>query len=556
MAKRGENGHAEAGWDSSMFEDALSQLFFQLTRGTDSKLAVSQYGKLCKAAFNVNESQVALLLSLMVQTRDSSEGKKETKLFYGMLEVWDGLAHQTGKLPGPLLRLLPQLIGGAFEGKPYGSFRDVKYFIDYVVEERKWARHDLLTNASQCPVICLVLDLVHDKLACDEGSDAPSLLAKWLPREKSRFGYQAPLFAMLGKDYLSWEQMTSGTRSRVLSEYRRRIASINRELATTQVLQCGKKWSNIDFERGVTSSTMRRQAKAFSLCGRKKEEALLPGDLDDRLRCKENFESYINCCKGGTSEMKVKDVTLGELVKAAWSLDSFDEDGERDRLDISYRAKLDEVQKLGGIGKFCVMCDTSASMSWENAPLHDAVGIAMMIAETSSVCPGIMTFATDPTWIKLDGEADFVTKVKTIRQSQLYAGASTDIYKCFRLVLAAIQEKCLSQEEVSSLNILVLSDMQINAAVGRSIDTLDLELDRLFERAGYPCKPKLVYWNMRSTSGFPTADYRRERIMLVSGYEVGTLQALLTDGVSGLEKATPVSSLLALLAQPRYSWFY
>ena len=52
-------------------------------------------------------------------------------------------------------------------------------------------------------------------------------------------------------------------KKKCLTNYRQTISNINKKLETTQIYQCDHRWSEIDFEKKVTSITLRKQSKAF-----------------------------------------------------------------------------------------------------------------------------------------------------------------------------------------------------------------------------------------------------------------------------------------------------
>jgi hypothetical protein len=224
--------------------------------------------------------------------------------------------------------------------------------------------------------------------------------------------------------------------------------------------------------------------------------------------------------------------------------------------ELAYAEKVNEVKARGNLKNFCAVCDTSGSMTWENAPIYDAVGIALLVAECSMIGPRIMTFASDPRWICFDADDSFVDKVRKIRQSELYTGSSTNLYKCMGLILSGAMKAKLTPSEISNLNLLIVSDMQVNAGLVGYSGCVDGGIGEMFSKAGYPDGPNLVYWNMRSTSGFPVGSFDKKGVILLSGYEVSTLQNLCQHGINGLKEMNPISSLVTLLANPRYRWFW
>jgi len=557
----GEKGHAETSWQSGEFMTSLVQLFFQLCRGGDkAALLTWKYSLLVDAALErKNDEQINFLLSLLLQTRDASEGKGEKALFYALLECWDRNPESFGMVSDRMEKVLSAVLGVQLgEAKrpqrPYGSFRDVKYLLEYYEDVREWANADRLRLACESPLISIVLRLVDIQLRDDRASEKPSLLAKWLPREKSKFAWQIPLFICTHCTVDQWSTSSGAAKAAGYARYRRDVARINKQLGTVQIHQCAKDWATLDFAHGVTSSTMRLQKDAFRLEGKRRADSLSPEDRVDREICKSNYMEYVASCVRGDDEFKAKDVTLGQLVKDAWY--ACDDGRDHPELELAYASKVAEVKRGGNLRSFCAVCDTSGSMTWDNAPLYDAVGMALLVAECSMLGQRIMTFATDPKWVCLDKEDTFLDKVRKVRSSEMYTGASTNLYKSLDLILSAIRKARLSDEDVATLNLMILSDMQIDTALRGAANCLDEGISKKFGEAGYLTGPNIVYWNMKSTTGFPVASFDKKGVVLLSGYEISTLQKLCDTGVEGLRSMDPVSSLGAMLKAPRYSWFW
>ena len=340
LIQTGENGHAEMKWKDGDFGEQLVQLFFQLCRGDGSSNAVEVYGELvAEALASRNEEQVNFLLSLMVQTRDATDGKKETALFYQMLEVWDRDCRSVEWVLPKLRSVLNRVLGFQSQDRPYGSFRDVKYIIQCYNDTREWGGSLGLQQAVSSPIVSILLDLVKTKLLVDEAGVEPSLLGKWLPREKSKFGWQAPLFAVPRFDAIEWYRLPGLSKASRLANYRKRIVAINRSLSTVQIHQCNRTWGEIDFEKGVTSATLRLQKNAFCMQGKKKPEAMGQSELEDRELCSRNYHAYVDRCGKGLSSFKAKDVTMGQLVKDVWN----DSTSLNESAELSYKENVKEI---------------------------------------------------------------------------------------------------------------------------------------------------------------------------------------------------------------------
>jgi hypothetical protein len=64
--------------------------------------------------------------------------------------------------------------------------------------------------------------------------------------------------------------------------------------------------------------------------------------------------------------------------------------------------------------------------------------------------------------------------------------------------------------------------------------------------------PHILFWNLRSTSGFPVMT-TTENVTMLSGYSSALLNAFCDKGVDALREFTPIKMLTDILSHERYS---
>jgi hypothetical protein len=152
------------------------------------------------------------------------------------------------------------------------------------------------------------------------GGTSFSLVARWVPREKSKkFGW---LYYYLATNY-SQHQIPSDSShpsyeravNRAFMIYRKVISAINKKLDTTQIKQCDGKWSEINFDN-VTSITMHKQTNSFLNLNKNGKTTRCEND-EDRDNCKDNYEAYLRDVVGGSNKIKGKRVSIIDFVKSA-----------------------------------------------------------------------------------------------------------------------------------------------------------------------------------------------------------------------------------------------
>lgn len=522
----GENNHIEYSW-SEVQQEQICQLYFQLVRTNDVKQIKKMRSVYRKIYEEGDREKKVLMLKILANTRDIDEGKGEYALSLQLLDELMDIDERVGR------EMLKRFVGFKSEEKPFGSWKDLKYFMN-IRKDR--------------PVKCV--DLYVEQMKLEEESGNNSLVWKWTPREKSRkFGW---IFEEIAKCYFAefgkYDWNSKGV-NKAKTQMRKKISAKNRSLDTTQIKQCEKHWADIDFNR-VTSVTMNRQRGAFM---NKKNV-----DSEDRIQCKINLEKYIEDVKSGKKEMKGKNVGMIDFVKQALSCH---DKTDKDILNEQWKSNSKQTSKLGDI---VPVVDTSGSMEIdEMKPLLSAIGLGLRVAEKSKLGKRVLTFNANPEWIKLDDKEDFVADVQKIKE--IPWGMNTNFHKTMNLILDTVVEHKLPAEEVENLILAVFSDMQFDAAENNmgseerfGSKTVREILDKKYHDAGMkicgkPYKvPKIIFWNLRVTSGFPVLSYH-DGYAMMSGYSPTALNEFSEEGLAGLQSFTPWNVLLKTLDKERYN---
>lgn len=530
----GENGHAQYTWKSNDIEEQIVKFYFQLVRNKDklNELA-NRYKELINNASNY---YLNILLCIAFHTRDIVNGKGEYTLFYHMLYEWNKLYEKDTKIRNAIQKGLQRNFIGLNDIHPYGSWKDVKYILDLYKKRNKDLNKGIPLYITQLTVEQLKNDVKNQ----GEEKHKISLVAKWLPRECSpKFGYLARHFVQhIYKSGSNTQELYNN-----MKKYRLMISSLNREINTVQILQCDGRWKEINFEKNVTSITMNRQRHAFSNKGKNKSRHF---DLD-RIECESNYKQYLEDCKAGKAKVKAKRISLGAMVKEAYN--GLDCDDMKDALNLEWKAQRSNKHIIENA---IVMLDTSASMTWDNCPFYDAMGLAIRIAENSSLGKRIMTFSSSPTWINLEGKETLTDMVDTISDRANDCGMNTNLYAALKLIADACIKRDLHPDVVKDLTLYILSDMQIDN-VDKTWNTLDDRIKELFKKSGMKTKhnipyepPMIVYWNMRSTNGFPCAT-NEMRIAMISGYNMSAISSIVENGKDALKEMTPWTNIVKSL---------
>ena len=346
----GKNNHVEyKGVTTSLatLQEKVMQFSFQLVR-TSSETGLSVVANDTREILNIIMSGIktidkssddykrcvdmgVIMFKLLAQTRDIIGGKGEYMLFYVMLLEWAKVDFRFFEYVIETLVYDTQDTGDSTDTvdakskqHPLGSWKDMKYFLTYMKEQsldnsNYSLSYNVEGNSQLYPrLVNKIVNLINEQLRIDaasleNGGTSFSLVARWVPREKSKkFGW---LYYYLATNY-SQHQIPSDSShpsyeravNRAFMIYRKVISSINKKLDTTQVKQCGGKWSEINFDN-VTSITMHKQTNSFLNLNKNGKTMRCEND-EDRNNCKDNYEAYLRDVVDGNNKIKGKNNIL------------------------------------------------------------------------------------------------------------------------------------------------------------------------------------------------------------------------------------------------------
>jgi len=546
----GENMHSEYGWSHDLKEEIL-QVFFQLTRTSDnSKMEglAQRFQNLVSrvnASSNTHEAHLIYTLQRMaVQTRDVVAGKGEYRLGWFLINAFDkaGLGETARKMIYYSVHSLPVDTEGEskMDVHPYGSWKDIKYM---------WCQFTWSQETSDF-MIKLVNDQVRkEQSLLREGKAPESLVGRWAPRAKSKFG---AMFGPLAKEYCSGYLETAktpaaleGAKRKAYGEYRKLLASLNKALNTPQINMCGKTWSDIDYDKDVTSVTLSRSSKAFRNKTKTGEQRSTD---EDRIQAAAKYEAWLASKVKNNETVKGSRVGLNDLVKQAYIARNSGP-SEVNRINLQW---MDGLDKIGNLGNMVAMVDTSGSMSGE--PMAAAIGLGIRVAEKSALGKRVMSFSATPRWCQLPEDDNFCRDVNLVRGINDW-GMNTNFTAALKLILDASVSAKLTSDQVGDLVLAVFSDMQIDYQGNESLtDSMWQHIEKMYAAYGYTKVPHILFWNLRSTSGFPSMSSQKNATMF-SGFSPALLNLFCEKGADGLRECTPMSQLMEVLDHPRYKIF-
>ena len=553
----GENNMMEYTWSNNI-QEKIVQIYTQLVRAD-----IEQIKNLKKQIYDVlsmlkknlsnktinkefqdkNKEYLSILYRMIGQTRDMKGGKGEHELTYMMIHVWYQFYPSLAEFAVRCFVLLTE----DNSIHPYGSWRDIRYLCEYFKQQKEPENH---------PFILFCANLTNTQLKKDNNnyllkSKNILLTAKWVPRER-RFKWLNQIFAVdYFKEYIKTADSLEKYKKaylKCITHYRQLCSKLNRYIETVQILQCDKQWQDIDFNK-VTSITFAKQSKAFL---NKKNGNIRYPDSEDRIICSKNYENHIQRAKNGEIEIKGKCVSMIDFAKQASKLSKSNLDQiECDRLNSQWR---DNESQSNALDNFIAMVDVSDSMKFPNDdPIMTAISLGIRIANKSKLGKRVITFSKDPTWVNLEECNNFVDQFNKVRESPW--SLNTNFMSALSMILDVIVENKMSAKEVENIVLVILSDMQMDEADKTDKKTLFETIKVKYAEAGLKVHgvpyqtPFILFWNLRSTNGFPTLS-TNENSAMMSGFEPALLNVFCDKGIDALKNSWSI--LIDSLANERY----
>ncbi len=390
--------------------------------------------------------------------------------------------------------------------------------------------------------------IVKEQFTKDLTSDQPSLLAKWLPREGSKYDALAYHFAHLLFPDVGSEQSDGKLRA-----YRKAVADLNRKLATTEINMCGQTWSKIQPDH-VPGRLLKRCKSAFLNTKKNGESRYI--DNEDRNECHHHFEKYAEDLKTGKVTSKGGDTVMPhelvhEILLSNWSTPNPTEETMRQG---QWDAIRQTTHQSGGLGKCVFMCDFSGSMDGTPKEVSLALGILGSECASEVFKDHILTFDSKPVWHSFKGMTNLRQKVQSI--GRLGQGLGTDFQAACDLILKRLVQYSVPASEAPT-DLIVLTDMGFNEATngGYAYNTKNhvwqthfTMIRDAFTKLGY-VPPRIVCWNLRAEYKDYHARAHEVGVVQLSGWSPSAFKAITTNGVT-IE--TPYQGMRRILDDPRY----
>ena len=403
-------------------------------------------------------STLTVLYRLIGQTRDMVNGKGERDLAYMQIYVW--------------YLCYPELAIHAFihffygHEHPWGSWKDINYFCDYVYRKTGNQYHPLILEA--CGILIC-------QLKYDETAKYPSLAAKWCPREKKKFDWLYNIIAFYY--YPRTTQHTQKSFNWTKMSLRKTIATLNRRLKTVEIDMCARNWHGITY-RNIPSIAMTRYHQCFE------------------KRAPKKTHQYKQAVLSRQTTINGRRCSMYDLIAAALKEDS-------EMIDLQWEEYTRQIRPLNCIP----IIDMSSLVAMDPVRLYTAVGLGIIVSEKhkGDFKNRVMVFSGLPEWVSLEG----LTLKAKIQKLLRKVGGESNATAPLEWIARAMKILNMEKGEIEKLQLLI---------VGHNMQYSEI-------RNIFGDMPKLAFWNM-GKNDVVVCEVTQEHISVLSGYNPILLNTL------------------------------
>ena len=257
---------------------------------------------------NINKN-INTLLKICIFSRDKYYGLGSLDLFniqlYNFIHFTDNkLIHQKN-----IEFIIDSLVKERKIFQLIGSWKDYKYILKYCIKTKNMN----INNHFIKYIINKYVSQINYDIKNLKNNENISLCGKWIPREKSSFGWIVPL--IISK--LFNINITNNNKSQYFSyfkDYRQILSNLNKNLHTPEIYMCENNWNKIQFYKNHSEYFYSKYHNAFLLTGRKNIYS------QDRNDCKEKYSLY---CKNYLHNVMNKDEYIDKYFSLFYSYKNF-----------------------------------------------------------------------------------------------------------------------------------------------------------------------------------------------------------------------------------------
>ena len=425
-----------------------------------------------------------------------------------------------------------------------GSWKDMKKMCDVVYKKTNDENHPLILYC--CSLLLIQLD---NDIQSIKKKKNISLVAKWFPREKSKYKW---LFYKLANIFYDMHFTKSKiNQTQKYKKLRKVISSLNKQLHTIEIYQCSNYWNCIKMNLFTGNSLLKYKSAFFmnnnKLTTKKYDKFLYV--LKDRASCLKKFYIFLRRANIVPQIYKIKSNTLSvmQIIRNIFnnkkSNDEYKNEVNLEYLNALWREKIKLT--LGDkeyIGKYVIFCDLGINNSCNNYKgLFNALGLGITLAQM--VHPiyrdRLLTFSSYPSWMKFHNYETLIEKLTYVCNHSNW-NMDSNFYKAFQYYLEMVLSKNITPKTFFETGIIIISDFNVNSASSKNIQTLYKNMVDMIRHSGLYSNnmkniktPELIFWNInetpKSNTGMHFNNVNCNNLALFSGDDLNQLKYILNN---------------------------
>lgn len=535
------------------YREQISLFYFNLTRKSSPteiqnlSITLAELLSSIKSRIKINKNEylpyLILLYKMIGETRDCFHGKGEHDLTYMMIYTW--------YKPYPIFAIyaLHKLFFS------FGSWRDMKYFCDYVrIHSPVGINDSLITTAVELMNRTLKQDhdvyhnVLHKYINISNFREHLSNVSKWIPRENKKFDWLHEKLVIHWFSTYHPHMLTSFTdyegyylaldKSKML--YRKMVALLSEKIDTTETKLCSRNWASIK-PKNIPQLCMNHNQYRFLSCGvtdenfENKTHKVYSNEL---MQCsqhmKKHFDEtfFIGTENHGEYDAYREHSTyiphFGQFihfVKTAYrilystSLSPATKEVQIELLNNQW-SKMSQTIGQKTLYHYIPFIDMSFHMQSQTDSFYSAIGLAILIAERSSWGKRIMVIDQRPSWINLELCTNLYSMISIfddLTKSSRYT--SFNVLDSFDFLIQSFIQTETSSYDIRNSNIVILTGNKWKKKTVESINNL-------FSKNKLPCS-RMILWNMSQTTirTLPI-DFGDSNSFIMSGLSAGLIKYL------------------------------
>jgi hypothetical protein len=535
------------------YREQICLFYFNLTRKSSpaeiQKLSImlAELLSSMKSRININKNEylpyLILLYKMIGETRDCFHGKGEHDLTYMMIYTW--YKHY----PIFAIYALHKLFFS------FGSWRDMKYFCEYVRIHSPYGINDtLITTAVELMNRTLKQDndlyhnVLHKYINISNFREHLSNVSKWIPRENKKFDWLHEKLVIHWFSTYHQNMLTSFIdyegyylaldKSKML--YRKMVALLSEKIDTTEMKLCSRNWASIK-PKNIPQICMNQNQYRFLSCGvtdenfENKTHKVYSNEL---MQCSQHMKKHFDEtffmggeCRGEYDEHREHSTYIPHFgqfihfVKTAYrilystSLSPATKELQIDLLNNQW-SKMSQTIGNKSLYHYIPFIDMSFHMQSQTESFYSAIGLAILIAERSSWGKRIMVIDQRPSWVNLELCTNFYSMISTfddLTKSSRYT--SSNVLESFELLIHSFIQTQTSSYHIRNSNIVILTG---NKWKKKTFDSVK----ELFSKNNLPCS-RMILWNM-SQNSIPIlpGEFNHPNFFMMSGLSAGLIKHL------------------------------